>query len=35
MAHQAEFRKALAELTVEDIAQKAKNAFTAAGIVIY
>lgn len=26
MAHQAEFRKALAELTVEDIAQKAKEA---------
>lgn len=31
MAHQAEFRKALAELTVEDIAQKAKEA----GITIY
>lgn len=26
MTHQAEFRKALAELTVEDIAQKAKEA---------
>lgn len=34
MAHQAEFRKALAELTVEDIAQKAKEARLVA-IVIY
>ena len=34
MAHQAEFRKALAELTVEDIAQKAKEAWLVAVVSV-